>query len=296
MRKTSRRARRNLKERSCVMKTARKGVLVLAAGAAFGMVLFPASLEMDMPATQVADSSLEKLTIENAKKRWSDRHFVQSYLNKALGSEKIALNTEVVYDPDSREAIRFWENQLREHPYKKNFIERQMRRVWLLRAETERFRQEYESGKKPEGGFAFASSLKGIDGSMRIFVHYMPPFFMADDDILWYLEHERCHIEARPTYNLRVNYPAAYTEEQVRKVIEAALDEREVEESACYTHQFREENRFEVSAGAYNAAINGYSYFHGELKRQSKGTDLRSTVIRELLGNVFLDPNKLQYR
>lgn len=37
-----------------------------------------------------------------------------------------------------------------------------------------------------------------------MFVYEIPVFSVTDDDVLWYLEHEHCHAEITPTYDVAI--------------------------------------------------------------------------------------------
>lgn len=169
-----------------------------------------------------------ELTLENAK-RSSDPEFIQAYLDKILATGKVTFqSTEVVYDPNSRKVIEFWEDQLVRYPEKEEFVRKQIEKEKSRQVEIERFRREIKSGSYT-GYIPLANTAVGVDLSTAVFVYEIPFLAETDDDVLWFLEHERCHAEVSKTYN--INVTGEFDPEEVKKIIESTLSMYDVEEA-----------------------------------------------------------------
>lgn len=253
--------------------------------AAFGV--YQAVDNQTTPAVQ------QYVTLQDAK---TDSELVQTYLDRLLGTGRVPLTTEVVYDPYMQENIEFWKDQLSRFPEKGDLIQSYIGDLNLKRAVLEEFRQLARSGREYSMGIALMNTSIGFDFSKKIFVYDLSFFAASDDDILWSLEHERCHAEIPGEYQIVI--PGEIDLEQAKMAMDYVSTIPEVEESRCYTNQFRseQEGKFIVSAQAYNSVLVNFRLTYNNLLMRAESPGIEGIIIRELIRNEFINPYQLQLR
>ncbi len=139
------------------------------------------------------------------------------------------------------------------------------------------------------------TSSNGFDGSKVTFVHQVPLYAMTDDDVLWALEHERCHTEVQPEG--RISIPRG-TSDEIKRRLDFLYGLRSVEEVRCYNHILRAEQmgKFRISQRSYNNAISTYREVFSEMLLDISGNDLASRLFREYVDKNFINPYQLQFR
>ncbi len=236
----------------------------------------------------------DELTLENAR-RSSDVRFVQAYVDRLVGSGKVQLgDTPVVYDPDFSKELSYWERLLSQHPERHDKIQSYVKDAKDKRSEFNKFMEEYKKGA-PKGGAGFMSTsgLRGVPGT-TIFVHGLAPFFGSDDDILWHLEHERCHIPRELLYALDI--PTQHHNPESIRLMQAMLDTTEADEVNCYSHQFKESGRFNLTPSNFDAALVGFRMFYDRLLKLVDN-DIERIVIEQLHEKGYIiSPYQLQFR
>ena len=278
--------------RSYVGKTMLVGIATIAKAVAVACV----SPQNKTPSTyppqlEQGAYSVEKLTLENAR-RSSDTKFVQAYLDRLVGSGKVQLgDTPVVYDPDFSKELSYWEGLLSQHPERRDDIRDYIGRTRDKRAEFNKFMEEYNKGT-PKGGAAVMniSDLPGVTGA-TIFVHGLVPFFGRDDDVLWFLEHEKYHIPVESEHALAI--PSQHQNPESLGEIQTMLGTNEFQEVKCYSHQFKESARFNLTPATFNNTLRGFRIHYDRLLKLVDN-DARRVAVEQLHKEGYIiNPHQL---
>jgi hypothetical protein len=232
------------------------------------------------------------IELKNAKAS-GDVEVIQAYLDDILVSGKVQFNnTEVFYDPNFEIARNFYKAQAKKHPEREQQWEKIIKELEQEILEIERFREQYTPGNPYKGTVAAMHTHTGSDSEKVVTVYLLSPNSVTDDDILWELEHERCHAEVPNEYTL--NLPPDFAVEPKLNEARELLSDSQIEEARCYTHQFSSD-KFTVSKRQYNAALGGFRHIYSGLPERALNTEFEGVIIRELL-KQFTNPYTLKFR
>lgn len=243
--------------------------------------------------TQIA--GIQYLLLDEAKKS-QDSEFVQRYIDRILSTGRVPFkSTKIIYDPDFEKSIEFWRDQASNYPEKSDKAQQQIEVMYKIQEELYKFREELQKTGNFTSPISPMTSSMGFDGSQTVFVHEIPFYYEATDDLLWALEHERCHREVEPEHTIPIPRD---TYDETKRMLDSFYNLLSVEEVRCYSHMFRADQlkRFRVSTRHYNGTLSAFRDVFREMMSYLSGADPASRLFREYVARNFINPYALQPR
>jgi hypothetical protein len=227
----------------------------------------------------------------NDVKMTEDNRLLQAYLDRILATGKVSFaRTQVVADLDFAAVTEFWEYELSHSGADEKKAQRLRQGIQRQKLQTEEYRRAVKSGTNDYSTVIAMVRVVGVDGS-KIFVHQIPAFVSTDDDVLWLLEHERCHAEIP----IPDDVPASFGDpSSVHAALTTIFSATEFEEARCFSHQLRaaQTGTFHLGKQTYNEVLKSYRLIWGVVPDKS-GDERTERLVAYLKTEVLLNPYQI---